>query len=362
MLSVLFVEDDKEAITTILDRIDHDESGIERCVCDFHEAEEKIWSLRPDIVVLDLFEGPLLEGNNRGSEYLNIIWEQQFCPVVVHTGLPEALEGNENPFVQVLKKGQDSDEEVLKAIRCFEPHVQSLKEVDEHIRESFAFALQVVAPYAFDTFKEAKQRNDAILRAGRRRLAALMDEHPEEGQELASWEQYLCPPISEDILLGDILKKTDKEGTDPSLFRVVLSPSCDLVSSGGRKRKVDEILVAECCSTKRGLELMGLGNIGVRKLKDLLDSTLSRGYFETFVPLPALRSRIPTMLVNLRALELIPFCDVGSESERFQRVASLDSPFRELVSWAYMQVTGRPGVPDRDLESWRDEIVADYQS
>ncbi len=362
MLSVLFVEDDEEAIITILDRIDEDESDIERCVCDFHEAEEKIRSLRPDIVVLDLFEGPLLEENNRGSEHLNFIWKKQFCPVVVHTGLPEALEGYENPFVQVLKKGQDSSGNVLEAIRSFEPHVRSLKEIDEHIRESFACALRVVAPYAFDTFEQVKQRNDAILRAGRRRLAALMDEYTGEGQVLASWEQYLCPPISEDILLGDILMENDREGTDPSMFRVVLSPSCDLVSSGGRKPKVREILVARCCSTKKSTELMGWENISPGKLKDRLDPILSRGYSETLVPLPALKSRIPTMMVNLRELELIPFGDVGSESVRFRRVASLDSPFRELVSWAYLQVTGRPGVPDRDLESWRDEIVDDYQS
>ena len=361
MIEVLFVEDEVDYIKPILDYIHRKAQDVKCTISEFDNAEEKIRSLRPNIVVLDLMEGPMSD-NNKGFAYLDFIWEQQFCPVIVHTGFSDVFEGSENPFVQLIKKGQDSPENLLEAIRCFEPHVRSLKEVDEHIRESFAFALRDVAPYAFDTFEEVKQRNDAIIRAGRRRLAALMDEHPGEGQVLASWEQYLCPPISEDILLGDVLKKTDKEGTDPSLFRVVLSPSCDLVSSGGRKRKVDEILVAECCSTKRGLELMGLGNIGVRKLKNLLDSTLSRGYFDTFMPLPALRSRIPTMLVNLRALELIPFCDVGSESERFQRVASLDSPFRELVSWAYMQVTGRPGVPDRDLESWRDEFVADYQS
>ena len=157
MLSVLFVEDDKEAIITILDRIDQDESGIEQCVCDFHEAEEKIRSLRPDIVVLDLFEGPLNEENNRGSEHFNFIWENQFCPVIVHTGLPDALEGYENPFVQVLKKGGSSEEEVLKAICRFEPHVQALKDTEDYIRDSLSFAMRDIAPFAFDTFSQVEQ-------------------------------------------------------------------------------------------------------------------------------------------------------------------------------------------------------------
>ncbi|MDE0199480.1 MAG: hypothetical protein OXK78_14860 [Caldilineaceae bacterium] len=361
MIEVLFVEDEVDFIKPILDDIHQKVQDVNCTISGFDDVEEKIRSLRPNIVVLDLIEGPLSD-NNRGIAYLDFIWKQQFCPVIVHTGFPDLFEGYENPFVQLIQKGQDSSENLLESIRYFEPHVRSLKEVDDHIRESFASALRDVAPYAFDTFEEVKQRNDAILRAGRRRLAGLMDEHPGEGQVLASWEQYLCPPISEDILLGDILRETDREGTDPSLFRVVLSPSCDLVSSGGRQPKISEILVARCCSIKRGVELMGWGNINAGKLKDRLNPILSRGYSDTLVPLPALKSRIPTMMANLRDLELIPFGDVSSEGSRFIRVASLDSPFRELISWAYMQVSARPGVPDRDTVSWCDEIVDDYQS
>ena len=31
-----------------------------------------------------------------------------------------------------------------------------------------------------------------------------------------------------------------------------------------------------------------------------------------------------------------------------RRIASLDSPFREFVGWAYLQISCRPGVPPRD--------------
>ena len=363
MLSVLFVEDDKEAIITILDRIDQDESGIEHCVCDFHEAEEKIRSLRPDIVVLDLFEGPLNEENNRGSEHLNFIWEKQFCPVIVHTGLPDALEGYENPFVQVLKKGGSSEEEVLKAISRFEPHVQALKDTEDYIRDSLSFAMRDIAPFAFDTFSQVEQRNDAIRRAGRRRLAAMMDEYLGNSQLLASWEQYLCPPLSNDILLGDILREADKDVNDPTSFRVVLTPSCDLASGGNRIRNVCKVLVAKCSSTKSGFEHTIMKDWKPSQLKKRLRSTvLSRGYIEAIMPFPELKGRFPSMVANLRELELIPICDIKPDGHKFIRVASLDSPFRELVSWVYIQVTGRLGLPDRDLDPWRDDIVAEHRS
>ena len=363
MLKVLFVEDDMDVFKTIQKLIKREESDIECCLCGFDKAQNSIRLLRPDIVVLDLWEGAPSENINRGLEHLKLIWDQQFCPVIIHSADPDTPQEHENPFVQEIKKGQNSPEQVLEAIRKLQPHVQALKEAEEHIRNSFSIAVRAVAPAAFNSFSETDKRNDAILRASRRRLAAMMDNLAVEGTKLASWEQYICPPISKDTLLGDILKKNDLDDMCPASYRVVLTPSCDLVLSDNRELKDINVLVATCCSTKKAINLMGWEGISAGKLKGRLISTvLSRGYFETIMPLPALQGRFPTMAANLRELELIPLNDVGLKDTRFLRIASLDSPFRELVSWAYIQVSGRPGLPDRDFASWRDEIMADYQN
>ncbi|MYK60628.1 MAG: hypothetical protein F4034_01405 [Chloroflexi bacterium] len=63
------------------------------------------------------------------------------------------------------------------------------------------------------------------------------------------------------------------------------------------------------------------------------------------------------MAADLRDLELIPVGAIGVEGEEFLRVASVDSPFRELISWAYLQVAGRPGLPQRDLDGWIHDII-----
>lgn len=361
MLSIVFVEDEESSIAPVLRLIKEEEPKIETRTFDFDEGQQAIRSIRPDIVVLDLWEGDPSENRNRGSEHLEYVWEQQFCPVIVHSASPDVPPEHKNAFVRVVTKGQHSPECVLEAIRELRPHVQALKEAEEDIRDSFSIAMRDVAPSTFDIFEDDDQRRDAIRRAGRRRLAALMDEVSAEGEALASWEQYICPPVSQDLLLGDILREAKGDSNNPDIFRVVLTPSCDLISSEGRQPKVSNVLVARCCSMANGLGLTSLGNLGASGLKKRLVSTvLSKGYFETVIPFPALEGRIPTMMASLRDLELIPLSDIGLKDKPLLRVASLDSPFRELVSWAYVQVAGRPGLPDRDFAAWRDEIISVY--
>ena len=361
MLRILFIEDQEEATESVLREIRLVDMGIETSVCTFDDAEIELRSLRPHIVVLDLWEGDVSDDENRGSAHLDFIWNRQFCPVIIHSAQPDIPAEHKNSFVREVTKGQNSPQLVLEAIDALRPHVEALKGAEEHIRNSFSIAMRDVAPSTFTYYTDVDQRNDAVYRSGRRRLAALMDQMSGDGQQMASWEQYICPPVSQDILLGDILKEADGAGQQPTLYRIVLTPSCDLVASGGRVPKVTKVLAAKCCSMGNGLALTSLNNLSPQRLRDrLINTVLSRGFFETMIPFPALEGRVPTMLADLRELELIPLSDVGLKDKPSVRIASLDSPFRELISWAYVQVAGRPGLPDRDFASWRDEIMGTY--
>ena len=224
-----------------------------------------------------------------------------------------------------------------------------------------------VASDAFRFFDNANRRNDVILRAGRRRLAALMDDLSAYGDCLESWEQYLSPPISPDVKLGDILRKADGMSEDPASFRVVLTPSCDLVASGGRSPKVDKVLVSRCISIANALNRIqmkpGRKKLGNEKEMEafserLRKSVLTQGFHKSMIPFPCLEGRIPLMAADLRGLEFISLADIGFTDKPFLRIASIDSPFRELISWAYLQTACRPGLPDRDFNSWCGEIVS----
>ena len=367
MLKLLFVEDEPDAVKPVLNLIDKEAKDMQYEVLESVErAAEKIKAMRPDIVILDLlFPGDSSAHEARGMDVREFIWNEHFCPIVVYSAQPEIHDGEyeSHPFVRSIKKGSGSPSKVMGALEELRPHVEALKEAKEMVQDSFSLAMRDVAPYAFEAYTDDTQRiEETIKRSGRRRVAAFMDEPLPDGKALASWEQYLFPPVCNDAQLGDVLRKEGGEHGDPASFRVVLTPSCDLAAPGNRTPKVSSVLVARCCSMENGLKRTSLGNIGISKLKVRLRSTiLTQGYFEAVIPFPCLKERIPTMAADLRDLEFISIRDIGADKQ-FHRIASIDSPFRELVAWAYLQTACRPGLPDRDFDSWRDQIVAHMKS
>ena len=363
MLKLLFIEDEPDAVAPVVNLLKREQTDIQCEVTHFTDAESRIVTVRPDIIILDLLDGGITpEPESAGLGTRDFIWNQHFCPLVIYSARPDIHDEKyePHPFVKSVQKGKDSPRKIMDALGELRPQVEALTEAEEHVRQSFSCAMRDVAPYAFEAFTDAAQRAETIKRSGRRRLAALMDGLSRDVTMLASWEQYLCPPVSCDIKLGDVLRKADGKCDDPSSFRVALTPSCDLVASNGRVPKVDRVLVAKCCSMRIGLDLTSLKGIKPKKLNEndrLVKTVLSHGYFEAVIPFPCLKGRIPTMMADLRDLEIIPIGDIGVDNKPFLRVASIDSPFREMVAWAYLHTACRPGLPDRDFISWRDEII-----
>lgn len=361
MLKLLFIEDDPSAVQPVVKLLEREQADTQCVVSSFEDAEDQIASIRPHIVILDLLlGGDSPEPEAEGLKTRSFIWDRHFCPLIIYSARPEIY--NEryapHPFVKSIQKGKGSPQKVLEALGELRPHVEALTEAEDHVKNTFSCAMRDVAPYAFEAFTDIQRRVETIKRSGRRRLAALMDELARDGTRLACWEQYLCPPVSIDTKLGDILRTADGQPDDPLSFRVVLTPSCDLVASNGRPPKVQNVLTAKCCSIRSGLDLTRLKDVKASKLKKQLSgSMLTHGYLEAVIPFPSLKERIPTMAANLRTLEFIPVDDIGLQDKPFLRIASIDSPFRELVAWAYLNTACRPGLPDRDSNSWCEEIV-----
>lgn len=355
-MKLLLVDDDSDSIESLRDLIEKDPRNEVVYEKNFEEAKERIERDRPDVVVLDRIKGNLNDRIDKGSEILTFIlekyWKKHFCPVIVYSAVAKQMEDeegkyNKDPFIHYVNKGSGSDEEVMKKLAEIEPHISILKEVERYVHETFSSVMTKVAPYVFKEYKDEDKRVDVLKRAARRRLAAQMDELSSESYKLAPWEQYISPPISDKIYLGDILKKRDCEDNAPSAFRIVLTPSCDLVNL-----KTENVLFGQCCSVEEGLKQVFAVKEISSKTKQKVKRFLSGGHSEGIIPLPELKGLIPPMAANLRKLELVPVDTIGD----YERIASLDSPFREMVSWAYMQIAGRPGLPERDFDAWYDEV------
>jgi len=376
MMHILFVDDEfgdaSSSASIAADALDTNaDYSVHRA--DFTDVIERLESRAPDLIVMDLQE-EVEPGNARfpGADSIAWVWENRFCPIVVYSGFPDQLSDSysAHPFVKVIKKGSRSVNQLEEAIVSLLPQIESIQAAEDYMKKEFSIAMREVAPYAFETFQDATRRTETITRSGRRRFAARMDGPSGHGDKLVGWEQYLFPPVSDDLLLGDLIRVSEGSSDDPSSFRVVLTPSCDLSREGGRTPNVEVVLVARCSPIKDALARINKWSSDQRldteskrkKFQAKIETdVLTQGYSGSIMPLPCLEGKVPTMAADMRKLELIPIDQIGSGDSRYLRIASVDSPFRELISWAYMQNGCRPGLPGRDFSQWANEIVTNLE-
>ena len=329
----------------------------------FDDAVPRIDSFEPDLIILDLLQQSSTGGFQAdGIDPLEAIWNTRFVAIIIYSAQSRLVEERfpsigQHPLVKLVDKGLDSEENVVNSIQRLMPFIQVLKRTRSAAGTQLSIVLKHVVPQILKTLTvQGNQQIDAISRASYRRLSALADNALDDVGSSWAWERYLVPPITGDLLIGDIMVKAGAPFESVDEYRLILSPSCDLVATETRRPKVKSVLVAKCCSTRDGLRSLAIS----RRPQDIRRRILSQGFYERMLPLPALVDVVPNMMANLTDLELIPFNDIGDgPGSKFKRVASVSSPFRELVAWAYIQTAGRPGLPETDLDSWANEVVAD---
>jgi CTP synthase len=177
-------------------------------------------------------------------------------------------------------------------------------------------------------------------------------------------EQFICPPLERSLLTGDVVREIARDDNTAQTFRVIVTPSCDLVT-GDNRNPVSDVLVARCIPVNDAevIRKCGLLNAKPTTLPEKLGKRLKKDELSNMCVLPAFYDFWPAMVVDLRKLDLIPRSEIALKkdecgiSTRFYRVASLDSPFRERLSWRYVETAGRPGIPDLDQEGLEQDVV-----
>jgi CTP synthase len=355
MLKVLIVDEDAESVETGKDRLL--EAGYDCNRIDFNDLATELTTYLPDFIVLDLMNGVDPEGTG-GKISFSEIWGIRFRPIVIYSSNPDLIDdmesGNANhPLVKRVKKGSGSDETLKDIINQFKPCVEGMNGITEDVNKVLNTTLRDVAQYIFAQ-EDISDKETAIKHMGRRRVSVLMDDSSMLRPKLHPSEQYIYPPLVSYPRTGDILIDTAKNNNSPESFFVVLTPSCDLVKVDGRNPKVTEVLCAQCEKSD-----VLFSKAQVKKEEDKLASELSHGNIKEYLPLPEFPGIIPAMVANMKKLRLIPFESIGKKEEGklFTITASIDSPFREQIAWAYLSTGGRPGVPDRDCSLWAKNIL-----
>jgi DNA-binding NarL/FixJ family response regulator len=359
MKTVLIIDDDPEYHELLTEAIRAAFDGVVcNCEADFVKGVDRVAIERPDAVILDLMEG-LQSPNLPGAKTWRSIWDGSFCPIVIYSGTDADIEPairHGQRFVTRIAKGDGSLPKVVASLQSFAPFAESVRSLRVEVDAVIHKVLRDTAGDGHMPMDDAAH----LLHAGRRRIAASMDDPTLIGnRKMMSWEVYLVPAVGQDCLTGDILFKQGCSRSAPESYRLMLSPSCDLARGG----KIPAALVAKCFPSAAMLDKFkkAVEPTDDKDLKKQLTSlALSQGTWNGWLPLPAFADILPASAANLKDLELIPIASIGaidSSTHEFVRVASIDSPFREQVAWAYLTTAARPGMPDRDLKSWAEELV-----
>lgn len=333
----------------------------------FDNVEAALVRFRPDMVVLDLIEGQIPNEIDSGNRSFELIRDNWFCPVVVYTGFAPRRDFEEHAQVAQVTKGRDSEAQVLAKLREFVPVAIMIRSVhqefDRRIREALRDSVDVLGSQIQG---HEESQATVLSRAVRRQVAARVDLAASARTTLRAWERFLVPPLGGDLLTADLLRRRHAEWNDPEAFCMVLTPSCDLVGSGDRTAKVEQVLVAWCGPLRKlGKMELSAGKALTQNQRNSLRPILTEGLLGQQFVVPEFRGHVPLMAAYLKRLELVEWDRIdllrGGNDEttpepELLRVASTDSPFREAVAWAYLRVTGRPGLPEVDVDRWLDNI------
>ena len=362
---ILIIEDDKAMIKSLKLTIRERLGPVRLSSSGFSNAKDKVASLRPDAVVMDMFEDTL-QSTVKAEATWDYIWDVHFCPVVVHSAReePDFLKGKHHPFAHYEPKGKDSQERVANRLKLFCAHIDCLRVFGDEVTQRASESLRHVSALIWKETTNDNERKDILVRVTRRRLAASLDSPAHGAKALKALEQFIYPPLEASLLTGDILQVIAANQKQAKSYRVVLTPSCDLVVADDRF-PVEDVLVA-CCIPVTDAEIVRRCNLREAKPKDLpqkLGRKLREDSRIDMVVLPALQGVWPAMVLDLKRLEIIQRSKIALNSPRnvdalHVRVASMDSPFRERLAWRYITTCGRPGLPEMDQEALEKDVTA----
>lgn len=365
-MKVLMIEDNEETIHGLIDAVD--ERGWEHDISTFIGAEEKITTFDPDVIVMDwMFDD---EDAELGKPILENVLAKEFRPVIVFSAhdLAAVLEDiiKNFPLINFTRKGGD-DSELALIIDDWEKSAIALSQLRHNMNTALIESAKALKNFrTMESFPE-----ESVVSYMLSKRAIQFFEKIEVGNCPPAWIQYAYPPVSDKLLVADIIRfySSDKDqvlpGT-PEEYAVILTPSCDMVNRGS---DVFKVLIAKCCEKEKATEvsLKATENTETGKGKDKVKSVVKElhyGYNKAFVALPPLPNVLPSMTINLKDMDFILMADVAPSYESFNkeyqkayRVASIISPFREQLVWAHMINSCRPGMPERDVTTWAKGIL-----
>lgn len=365
-MRMLIIEDNKETVRGICDYAD--DNNWEYEMCDFEESGIKISEYNPEIIIMDWMYD--VEDIDKGELIFKEMYEKEFRPTIIFSAVADTIDlpdyMKNTPLIELIKKGDE--QVVIDRILEWKPYVSAVKDLRVEMNNALLTSVQVV-----DNFmKMEKYPGDDVVKYMLNKRTTFYFDKEYIGEIPPAWIQYEYPPVRDTFMVADIIRVYSgntnvNEVGIPEEYRIILTPSCDMA----RAKNSCTILVAKCKQANMFSEDAKIDEEEAKDVdiiaskKEKLIHSLNSGYNHTKVALPLLPNKIPYMTIDLRKLEQVRIGDISKSEKdikqgcKYYRVASVSSPFREQIVWAYMINACRPGMPDRDMNTWAEGIMTE---
>ncbi len=325
----------------------------------FDDALGTLDTMLYDIIILDVFKGEPIPGNpeRAGEDILLDIKKRCFIPVIFYTALPARVQQYSSNLVRVVHKTtggiKNLRNEVIEVLKTGLPGINRC--LIEHFRTIQAkYMWEFVEPIWKKICTVEDSKSLAYLLS--RRLAwSLTRENIHSligslggaavagaaGDLVHPVEYYIYPPIGDQYNSGDIISMKKKEMS----YWIILTPSCDMYQRDAGKVKSEYVLIARCCpvsKTDEGKKWQQDGSADAKGcLTEFMRNNKKAGQKERYYFLPG-TFFLPSLFVDFQILVTVPFDDL----KKFEKVATLDSPFAECTLNRFWRYIGRIGTPD----------------
>lgn len=273
--NVLLVEDDETVRRQVREYLSGEFFASRRLkvteISDLDQAFSLIHERKADLVILDIYRGAAQPGREQtGIRILDSIKNSGFVAVVIYTALPEGLEGQRSSFVRLVGKEAGGLERLKAEItELFELRIPQVhRAIINHLDRALCSYMWQFVQVHWDGFSSLVDKPEflrlivqrlamAFAREGISRMIEEVYGIPSReqvtgGETVHPGEYYIKPPLGQDPMLGDIRLR----GHDGDMeYLVVLWPSCDMVSTGGRKPKTQYVLCARSTLAKNASEV-----------------------------------------------------------------------------------------------------------
>jgi DNA-binding response OmpR family regulator len=312
----------------------------------FDEGISLIEKFDFDLIVLDLYNDSGLVDESAGRKVLEVIQKRAFIPVIFYTGHAHKIQDLVSEVVGVVNKGEGFDNLKAEIQRIVDSKIALLKgQIYSHLRESlrqYFWETVHLDKKNFEPVKNDISLGYLLLRRfanslSKENIKQLLGDDKIKTDKAHPMEFYIFPANTKEYEAGEIIFK---EG----VYYAVLTPSCDFIEEGGRKRKVGKVLLAEALPLKESefyKKYEGNKEKYKQSLAELIESRKGDRYF--FLPGTPF---IENLFLDFQSKVMIDYVEL----KEFKRVAKLDDPYAQSMISSFVRYYNRIGFPDIDSE------------